>query len=714
MVSHAETFTIEPSTRLHRQEATAPGPSSLLGPSSRGNLTLHVGGWYQQHQVQKPATTLSNESAALPRVYDYLAQPQQVQCPTTNNNNNNNNTLIATAAGLGGQKRTHALSITTRPSADAEVQSKAVADMTEQQSSHKRLCAGQQQPGPSNGLRITDLLNPAAAAAAAAPALTAAHRMTLPSAMTRSHSADSKHYYQQLAQLQLQLQQQQQQNSAVSADPMARFTRTATAPTETPAQGIVREALELDKVYDIACVIIESIWPNHSNSQSTLLCSLRCFVAETHRQSCLGIDALELCMFYLLRAKSIIQSRQRAVRQKKEEQQQQQHLCQLDQQYLGKHHSLASALLRDQPATPPLSPGGAATHGLISGLSANEDKMSSPLDSASESPITPVDSVRSGQSSYVSMDKQQLLGNSMITPLTPHSKRLIAGSTGSLPNSFRTFVAPNPAAAAATAIAANDDTADKQAAAIAAAVAAAAAYQEQTLPAKAPAAKPKSDVTMCGRRMFVAALMCASKFMYDRSYANKAWNKFTKLPLEQLGDMERGFLNMIEYRLYVDKNTYDKFHRLLARSCMRNGRLMVCDPANNSSPTVSLVGDNSVSGKATGTFATSNAVATPMTPLSPTQVGAGEKPFSFSAAADHQHAAKLQKVSSSAASAKCGGGAPELPAIQIQDKVASALRARKIPRQQPYVSNANSSSSYFGQQRVSGGGGSSGCVSITD
>ncbi|KAJ2250305.1 hypothetical protein GGI13_004052, partial [Coemansia sp. RSA 455] len=596
MVSHAATFTIEPSTRLHRQEAAATGPSLQLGLGSSGNLTLHVGGWYQQQQqVQKPAATLTTtvnnyESAASTRVYEYSGLPQQRPATNTHTHNNNNN---------AGQKRTHALSITTaRPSADSadvdadEGRAKAltVADAREQ-SSHKRLCAGQQ---PSSGLRITDLLNPAAAAvaaaASAAPALAAAHRMTLPSAMTRSHSADSKHYHHQLAQFQIQLQQQQQ--SAAPLDPMARFVRTATAPTETTtapafaaagacAQGIVREALELDKVYDIACVIIESIWPNHSNSQSTLLCSLRCFVAETHRQSRLGIDALELCMFYLLRAKSIIQSKQRAARQKKEEEQYYQH-DQQQQRLLALAHTQGSqhhALSRPDVGTPPLSPVALSPTGIRTttttaptthGLTATaEGMLSSPLDSIAESPITPADSVRSGQAVYLPMDKQQLLGNNMITPLTPQSKRLIAGTTATLPNSYRTFVAPA--------------TGDKPSAT--STTPSAAAHQEQS--AKAPAAKPKSDVTMCGRRMFVAALMCASKFMYDRSYANKAWNKFTKLPLEQLGDMERGFLNMIDYRLYVDKAVYDKFHRLLARSGMRNGRLMVCDPASRS---VSSVG----------------------------------------------------------------------------------------------------------------------------
>ncbi|KAJ2414021.1 hypothetical protein GGI10_002669 [Coemansia sp. RSA 2530] len=653
MVSHAGTFTIEPSTRLHRQEATVSGPSLQLGSGNSGNLTLHVGGWYQQQQqVLKPAATLTStvsnyESAATTRVYEYSANTYN------------------TTTGLG-QKRAHALSITTsRPSlgADESRDESPNAD-TQENSNNKRLCAA-----PSSGLRITDLLNPSAAAAAAAaaaavsaaPALTAAHRMTLPSAMTRSHSADSKHYYHQLAQLQIQLQQQkQQQQSAVPLDPMARFVRTATAPTETTrasaysvagasVQGIVREALELDKVYDIACVIIESIWPNHSNSQSTLLCSLRCFVSETHRQSNLGIDALELCMFYLLRAKSIIQSKQRAARQKKEEEQQ---YIQHDQQQrvLAQAHtpgSQYSVLSPAEAGTPPLFPTGikAATTTTTtissSGTSiaaSAEGMLSSPVESVSESPITPADSVRSGQAVYLPLDKQQLLGNNMITPLTPQSKRLMAGT---LPNTYRAFVATAPGDKLPT------------------------AHLEQQAKA-APATKPKSDVTMCGRRMFVAALMCASKFMHDRSYANKAWNKFTKLPLEQLGEMERGFLGMIDYRLYVDKNTYDKFHRLLARSCMRNGRLMVCDPASRSA----------VSEK-----------AVPVTPMTPPMSAAVDSPKAPRAMAGRRREAISAGSTAVSTPMIPSGYSGDLPAMQIQDQVASALRARKLATQQLNVSH---------------------------
>ncbi|KAJ2802213.1 hypothetical protein H4S07_004746, partial [Coemansia furcata] len=333
-------------------------------------------------------------------------------------------------------------------------------------------------------------------------------------------------------------------------------------------------------------------------------------------------------------------------------------------------------LLRSDAGTPPLSPTGirtaaatttTTTHGLTAAVSAAAAGMlSSPLDSIAESPITPADSVRSGQGVYMPMDKQQLLGNSMITPLTSQSKRLIAGTTGSLPNSYRTFVA-------------TATTGEKPSAA---------AHQEQSATA-APGAKPKSDVTMCGRRMFVAALMCASKFMYDRSYANKAWNKFTKLPLEQLGDMERGFLNMIDYRLYVEKNTYDKFHRLLARSCMRNGRLMVCDPASRS------VSNNSVSCDKAKASAVNSAL--PMTPLTPPLTSSFSS--SASSAATEQYGARraataavavlaqrLDGLSSTGSTAVSTpmvssgyGGGVDVPAMQIREQ---ALLGLKFPTQQ--------------------------------
>ncbi|KAJ2273356.1 hypothetical protein EV176_003350, partial [Coemansia sp. RSA 451] len=202
-------FSIESNARLHRQEAAlTAGTGAMPGPAQTNDLA-HVGGWnnantaYQMHLnsahvfAGKSLYGKVNEQLSMERV---------------------------------GAKRAHGRS--------DDAQSKRVRE---------------------HGLRIDDLLNPATVSAnavraeSAGTALAAAHRMTVPSSLTRTCSDDSKHYYQQLVQLQHQLQLKQQQQLD-TVDPTLRFTRTATAPTERPASdssahGLVREALELDKLY---------------------------------------------------------------------------------------------------------------------------------------------------------------------------------------------------------------------------------------------------------------------------------------------------------------------------------------------------------------------------------------------------------------------------------------------------------------------------------
>ncbi|KAJ1878101.1 PHO85 cyclin-5, partial [Coemansia sp. RSA 486] len=438
---------------------------------------------------------------------------------------------------------------------------------------------------------------------------------------TRSDGA--KHQHQSIARMQ---QQQQQLDSAAAAaattgggssiavDPSVRFARTATAPTEASvktaaayssscAQGLVREALELDKLYDIACVIIESAWPNHSISQRTQLCSLRCFVMETHRQSRLGTDVLELCMFYLLRAKSIIQAKQRAARQKEEQQEQEQQLKirqQQQQQQQPRQQQQQALLLQSMcsVSTPPLSPTYVQSAGRAVPSGSILATPSSVATKTEDSPYTPQEGQGvANQVSYVPGDKQQILRTGMVAPfiavdakqqMQPQAQqRPLAGNTASLPVSYRSLVAPVPVKEAASAAGTGNGSAAAEAPVKPQQLQ---SPEEKTLgdsSTAAPTKKPKPDPTRCGRRMFVAALISASKFIYDQTYSNRAWNKITRLPMAQISDMERAFLSMIDYRLYVDRATYDKFHRLLARSGMRNGRLMVCD--TNGSPTQSAL-----------------------------------------------------------------------------------------------------------------------------
>ncbi|KAI8076351.1 uncharacterized protein BX664DRAFT_51207 [Halteromyces radiatus] len=67
----------------------------------------------------------------------------------------------------------------------------------------------------------------------------------------------------------------------------------------------------------------------------------------------------------------------------------------------------------------------------------------------------------------------------------------------------------------------------------------------------------------CGRRMFLASLVVASKFVQDKTYRNSAWAKIAGLPVQEINASERVFLGLLDYRLYVAQATFDQWHQLL-------------------------------------------------------------------------------------------------------------------------------------------------------
>ncbi|KAF9978708.1 hypothetical protein BGZ65_006884 [Modicella reniformis] len=74
----------------------------------------------------------------------------------------------------------------------------------------------------------------------------------------------------------------------------------------------------------------------------------------------------------------------------------------------------------------------------------------------------------------------------------------------------------------------------------------------------------KSEPVGCGRRMFLAALILASKFQQDRTYSNKAWSKISGLPVSEINLNEITFLKLIEYRLFVSQAVFQKWITILA------------------------------------------------------------------------------------------------------------------------------------------------------
>ncbi|PVU92153.1 hypothetical protein BB561_003993 [Smittium simulii] len=64
------------------------------------------------------------------------------------------------------------------------------------------------------------------------------------------------------------------------------------------------------------------------------------------------------------------------------------------------------------------------------------------------------------------------------------------------------------------------------------------------------------------QKIIIAALMCASKFLLDKSYSNKAWNKITKYSSKVLGRIEIDFLDLLDHRLFVSNSEFTNFRQL--------------------------------------------------------------------------------------------------------------------------------------------------------
>jgi hypothetical protein len=75
--------------------------------------------------------------------------------------------------------------------------------------------------------------------------------------------------------------------------------------------------------------------------------------------------------------------------------------------------------------------------------------------------------------------------------------------------------------------------------------------------------RKQPSLVCCGRRMFLASLMIASKYLNDKNYKNKTWAKIASLNVAEINAAELVFLRLIDYQLYVSKPLYDKWVFLL-------------------------------------------------------------------------------------------------------------------------------------------------------
>ncbi|KAK5663200.1 hypothetical protein OQA88_6618 [Cercophora sp. LCS_1] len=68
-----------------------------------------------------------------------------------------------------------------------------------------------------------------------------------------------------------------------------------------------------------------------------------------------------------------------------------------------------------------------------------------------------------------------------------------------------------------------------------------------------------SQALQCGRRMFLAALILASKYLQDRNYSARAWSKISGLQTHEINQFEMAFLLAVNWKLHITEEVYSRW-----------------------------------------------------------------------------------------------------------------------------------------------------------
>ncbi|KAI0397717.1 hypothetical protein F5Y17DRAFT_321834 [Xylariaceae sp. FL0594] len=70
---------------------------------------------------------------------------------------------------------------------------------------------------------------------------------------------------------------------------------------------------------------------------------------------------------------------------------------------------------------------------------------------------------------------------------------------------------------------------------------------------------PAIRALQCGRRMFLAALILASKYLQDRNYSARAWSKISGLATAEINQNERLFLSAVNWKLHITNTVFKRW-----------------------------------------------------------------------------------------------------------------------------------------------------------
>ena len=78
-----------------------------------------------------------------------------------------------------------------------------------------------------------------------------------------------------------------------------------------------------------------------------------------------------------------------------------------------------------------------------------------------------------------------------------------------------------------------------------------------------PRDDPSIRALQCGRRVFLAALILASKYLQDRNYSARAWSKISGLHTQEINQNETAFLHAVNWNLHITNSVWKRWTKIL-------------------------------------------------------------------------------------------------------------------------------------------------------
>ncbi|RAK96693.1 putative G1/S-specific cyclin Pcl5 [Aspergillus ibericus CBS 121593] len=89
--------------------------------------------------------------------------------------------------------------------------------------------------------------------------------------------------------------------------------------------------------------------------------------------------------------------------------------------------------------------------------------------------------------------------------------------------------------------------------------------------------KPVCRAMQCGRRMFLAALILASKYLQDRNYSARAWSKISGLNTLEINQNELMFLEAVNWRLHIPEALFQRWTDIVLKYTPGAGSMVFGD-----------------------------------------------------------------------------------------------------------------------------------------